>query len=164
MNGPAAIAARRRPLPLCRMQRGVEPADIPAGAGDDRPFVAVVDFRVRFQKSNAIVELINGAVDGAPARTMVPVAVPIILRHRRCDAGGEKKGGTRKNDTPIGHGHAPLRLRDDNRSRVQKERQRWKISPHRRTVRTIYSCEYFSPYQPPIQESLTDERAILRGF
>src|SRR5271154_3904078 len=146
MNGPAAIAARRRPFPSRRTQRGVEPADIPASARDDRPFVALVDVRVRFQKGDAVVQLIYSTIDDVPARIMVPVAVPIILGNRRRNAGGEKKRAPRKNDMPARHGRAPLRLRDDNRSRAWKERPRWQISPHWRTTRAIY---WFPPYQTP---------------
>src|ERR1700722_17646815 len=101
MNGRPAVAARRCPLPICRIERGAQLVDIGTQLPDDRRLIAFVDVRVGFQERDPLVELVDGAMHVAPF-VAVRTAQPVI-GHGRRGAGGEHKRSQDERDPAFGH-------------------------------------------------------------
>jgi hypothetical protein len=121
VNRFAAVATRHCPPPSGWVQFRIQAPYVGTSVGNKRPFVSVIDLRVRFQKRNTVLQFIDAAVNGVPVAVMMPVELPKLAGRRRQSAGREKQRARQENHTTVCHTLSRLSGADHSRNGPPKE-------------------------------------------
>jgi hypothetical protein len=100
-NGLAAVAAWHGPSPSRRVQCCVQAAYLGTSAGHCRAFVIVIDRRIRLQQRDAVLQLIDAAVNIMPVAVMMPIEVAAVAGRRRKSVDRDKKRTQWEDDAEI---------------------------------------------------------------